>query len=128
MKFTRREIIVWAPRVVGLGLAGFLGLFATDAFMESRGLAGTMVAFAMGLLPAVVVLAVVLIGWKHEGFAGLAFVAMTVFYAMTTLEHPAWIAVIAGPLALVAALFLYSWWVKTHDTGTISPSPSLPRR
>jgi len=31
MKLTTREIIIWAPRIVGLGLALFLSLFGVDA-------------------------------------------------------------------------------------------------
>jgi hypothetical protein len=106
---SRNELTVWAPRIVGLGLAFFLSLFALDAFSDGQGIAGTIVAFAMGLLPALVVLTTVIVGWRHAGLAALVFAALTVFYSATTLERPLWIAVIAGPLALVGALFFISW-------------------
>lgn len=109
MKYSRDDIILWAPRAAGLGLALFLSIFALDAFGEGRGIVGAVVAFAMGLAPALIVLATVIIGWRHEGFAALVFAALTVFYAATTLEHPVWIAIIAGPLALVGCLFFLSW-------------------
>lgn len=127
IRHSRHELIVWAPRIVGIGLALFLGIFATDVFIENRGIVGTLVAVAMHLIPAIVVLALVLIGWRHEGVAGLCFVALAVFYAATSLENPAWIVVIAGPLALLSALFFYSWWVKTHGPPESGPSPSLPQ-
>ena len=127
MRLSRHELIVWAPRVVGLGLALFLGIFATDVLIENRGIVGTLVALAMHLIPAVVVLALVLIGWRHEGIAGLCFLALAVFYAGASLEHPVWIVVIAGPLALLSALFCYNWWVKTHGPAETGHSPSLPQ-
>ena len=114
MRLSRYELTLWAPRIVGLGLAFFLSLFALDAFSEGRGIAGTIVAFAMGLLPALIVLITVIIGWKRDGIASLIFVALTLFYALSTLERPLWIAFIAGPLALVGALFFLSWRLKAR--------------
>jgi hypothetical protein len=127
MRLSRHALIVWAPRIVGIGLAVFLGIFAIDVFIENRGIVGTLVALAMHLIPAILVLALVWLGWRHEGIAGLSFAALAVFYAATSLEHPAWIVVIAGPLVLVSALFCYSWWVRTHHSPETDPSTSLPR-
>jgi len=116
MKLTRHELTIWAPRIMGLGLAFFLSLFALDAFSEARGIAGTIVAFAMGLLPAAVVLVTVMVGWKRDGIASLVFAGLTLFYALTTIERPLWIAFIAGPLALVAVLFFLSWRLKLRQS------------
>ena len=114
MLSSRQGFIIWAPRIVGIGLAFFLGLFAADVFIENRGLLGTLVGFAMHLVPAIVVLVLVLVGWRHEGIAGACFLGLALFYTATTLEHPAWIVIIAGPLALLSALYLYSWWFRKH--------------
>ena len=127
MKITRAELIVWAPRILVLGLALFLSLFALDAFTENRGIAGAMVAFAMGLLPALAVLATVIVGWKHEGIAATVFAVLTVFYAATTLEHTAWIALVAAPLAIVGVFFFLSWRQKVKTQPPSVQSPSLPR-
>jgi hypothetical protein len=116
MTFTSREIIVWAPRVTGLGLATFLSLFALDAFSDGRGIISTTVAFAMGLLPALVVLITVAIGWKHEAVAATIFAGLTIFYAASALDHPSWIVIIAGPLALVGALFFASWRIRMRES------------
>jgi hypothetical protein len=116
MRLTRHELIIWAPRIVGFGLAFFLSLFALDAFSEARGIVGTVVAFAMGLLPAAIVLLTVIVGWKRDGIAALTFAALTIFYAATTIERPLWVVIIAGPLALVAALFFLSWRLKRRQS------------
>jgi hypothetical protein len=114
MKLTRNDVILWAPRVVGIGLAVFLALFAADIFMEDRGILGTLVAIMMHLVPSIVVLALVFVGWKHEGLAAVGFVALAILYAATMRERLAWIALVSTPLAIVSALFFYSWWVRTR--------------
>lgn len=114
MRIGRSDLIRWAPRVVGIGLAVFLALFAADVFIENRGILGTIVALMMHLVPSIVVLALVFVGWKHEGFAAAGFVALAVLYAATMRERLAWIALVSTPLAIVSALFFYSWWSKNH--------------
>ena len=109
MKFANRDIVLWSPRIVGLGVAVFLGLFALDAFTDSHGVLATIIALLMGLIPAMITLAAVAIGWKHEGVAAMIFLAGAIFYALSTLEHPDWILVITGPLVLEALLFYLSW-------------------
>jgi CHASE2 domain-containing sensor protein len=108
-KVTARDAIIWAPRAVGLALAIFLALFAVDAFADYRGILATVIALAMGLVPSLVVLAAVIVGWKHEAIAAGLFFALTGFYSVMALDHPMWIAIIAGPLLLVGILFLMSW-------------------
>lgn len=115
MKITRSQVILWAPRILGIGLAIMLGLFAADVFIGNHGILGTLVALVMHLIPSLLVLGLVLVGWKHEGIAAMAFVALAVFYAATMAERLAWIVLVAGPLVLVSALFFNSWWVKTHS-------------
>ena len=109
MRFTNRDIVLWAPRVVGLGLALFLSLFALDAFADYRGVLATIIALMMGLVPSIITLATVLIGWKHEGIAAIIFLVGAIFYAANALEHLNWMLIIAGPLVLESALFYLSW-------------------
>jgi hypothetical protein len=72
------------------------------------------IAFAMGLLPALIVLVTVAIGWKHEAAAATIFAGLTIFYAALELDHPSWVIIIAGPLALVGALFFVSWRLQSR--------------
>lgn len=114
MKLTPSQVILWAPRAAGIGLAVMLALFAADVLVGNHGILDTLVALAMHLIPSLLVLALVLVGWKHEGIAAMAFAALAVFYAATIAERLAWIVLVAGPLVFVSALFFYSWWIKTH--------------
>lgn len=123
MNYSRDQAVLWAPRIVGLGLAIFLSFIAVDAFSEGRGLIGAVVAFVMGLLPSLVVLATVIVGWKHERIAALVFGLLTIFYAIVAKAHLAWVLLIAGPLALVGLLFFVSWRLRRGRTPAI---PDLP--
>ena len=114
MKNARSQLILWAPRLTGLGLALMLGLFAADVLSGDYGIVGALVATAMHLIPSLLVLELVLVGWRHEGVAAASFVGLAVFYASTMAERLAWIILVAGPLVIVSALFFCSWWVKTH--------------
>ena len=114
MKITLSQVRLWAPRFMGIGLAVMLALFGADVLTGDHGILGTVVALAMHLIPSLLVLGLVLVGWRHEGIAAMAFVVLAVFYATTLAERLAWIVLVAGPLVLVSALFFYSWWAKTH--------------
>ena len=118
MKQANRDIVLWAPRVVGLGLALFLSLFALDTFGDPRGVIATIIALLMGLIPALITLTAVAIGWKHEGIASVIFLVGAIFYAVNALEHPDWILIITGPLVLEAALFYLSWRQSRHRQRT----------
>jgi hypothetical protein len=119
MRITSRALIIWAPRIVGLGLAAFLSLFALDAFSDGRGLLSTIIAFVMGLVPALMVLSAVIAGWSHERFAAVFFMALAVFYAVLAREHFSWVVLISSPLALVAVLFFLSW--RFRRAGRLNP-------
>ena len=105
---------VWAPRVLGLLVCVFLGLFALDAFSGGRGLAA-LPDFLVHLIPSLLLLAVVAAAWRHPWVGGLAFMAMAVGYAWMARGHTDWIVVISGPLMVVGALFVWSWWSEAHQ-------------
>lgn len=100
---------LWAARIFGLGLAGFLGLFALDSLTANSGILSTVIAVVMGLAPSVIVLVSVAAGWNHPGFGAVIFAGLAIVYAVNALDNPAWIALISGPLVVEALLFYLSW-------------------
>src|SRR5262249_19066637 len=101
MTKTVDAILLWAPRIAGIGVALFLAVFALDA--------ETVPGFLIHLAPSLVVVAAVAIAWKSPLVGAAAFVGLAVFYAAIIHWRLGWIAVIGGPLALVAVLFALSW-------------------
>ena len=108
-----QQILWWSPRVLGIGLCLFLSLFALDAFSGEKKFLEALTAFAIHLLPAMAVLAAVVVAWRWEWVGGLVFFVLAIVYAMLTLGHLSWMLVISGPLVIEGLLFLWSW--RHHD-------------
>jgi hypothetical protein len=108
MTKTSQTFLLWAPRIGGLLVAVFLGLFALDAFNETSVVAA-FAAFTIHLIPSLLVLTVVAVAWKFEWIGAIAFLGLAVLYAMMVRGRMDWMIAISGPLALVGVLFLVSW-------------------
>lgn len=104
-----RRALVWAPRILGIAVALFIGIFALDSFGE--GLRETL----LHLLPTFVLLLAVFLAWQRPWVGALAFSALAVVYAATIPARPDWILVISGPLLVVGLLFLWSWQQPTSS-------------
>jgi hypothetical protein len=97
------------PRLLGVLLVVFLSVFALDEF---RGVAsGTRAArdFAIHLIPAGIVLAVLLVAWRWERAGAVLFLMLAGAYGALTGWYLSWMFVIALPLLLEGALFFWSW-------------------
>jgi len=108
MTTTLERLVWWGPRISGMLIAGFLSLFALDAF-NGRSFLEALPAFAIHLIPSLLVLGVVAIAWRFEWIGAIGFVTLAVLYAVRVHGRIDWIAVISGPLILVGVLFLVSW-------------------
>lgn len=104
-----KALLLWSPRVLGILVSLFLGLFALDAFSEGKSFVRALPDFAMHLLPALVLLVIVGLSWRWEWVGGLGFTGLAATYAYLARSHPAWIVVISGPLLIVGILFWRSW-------------------
>ncbi len=98
----------WTPRLLGLLLACFLALFALDAFGPDTRPLDAALGFAIHLLPAGVVLAVVLVAWRWEWAGGVLFFLLAFGYGVVTGGRVSWMLVVSAPLVVVGVLFLWS--------------------
>lgn len=107
------KIIYWLPRILSIVFVLFLSLFALDAFEGSSGWQ-TVLGFLIHLLPSFILLAVILIAWKHDLVGAIAFLASAVLYVFTVgFDRPwSWYACISGPAAIVGILYLLNWLKK----------------
>ena len=104
------NLILWLPRAVAIAAALFIGIFALDAFSEGRSFWASLPQFAVHLLPTWILLATIAVAWRRPWIGGVVFLSLAAVYAVSASRHPDWILVIAGPLALVGALYFLSWW------------------
>jgi CHASE2 domain-containing sensor protein len=103
------KLLLWSPRILGVGVSLFVGLFALDAFSQGKSFIQALPDFIVHLWPAMLLLAVVAVSWRLPWLGGVLFIACAVAYAAIAYRHLDWIAVISGPLTLVGVLFLASW-------------------
>lgn len=98
-----RKILLWSPRILGILVALFIGLFALDAFDD--GFFATLIHLA----PTILLLLVVAVSWRYEWVGGGVFIALSVLYGIDVFPRMDWIFAISGPLFVVGFLFLWSW-------------------
>jgi hypothetical protein len=103
------ELLRWSSRALGMAAALFLALFALDAFTEGQPLAAAAPDFVIHLVPAALVFAIVAVAWRHALIGAVAFVGLSMLYAVWARTRVDWILVISGPLLATGLMYLASW-------------------
>ena len=113
------KFIFWAPRILSIMFLLFLAVFSLDVFGNGYTFWETVVGLLMHNIPVFILLAVVVISWKHEIVGGIAFILAGLLYIALLLMNPqrewymlSWSLMIAGPAFLVGILFLINWFEK----------------
>lgn len=114
MKPVAKYILFWMPRGLAILFAGFIGMFALDAFSEGHGFWSTMLAFAMHLVPMLILICVIVVSWRREWIGAVVYFVLAVLYWLNFSAKPTWILTIAGPLLLLAALYLLGWYYRNE--------------
>jgi hypothetical protein len=112
------RLFYWLPRVLGLAFAGFTSIFALDVFGDHRGFWPVLLALALHLIPTGMILVLLALAWRWEWIGVVSFAGLALCYLVAFGGRFHWsvYACIAGPLLLIALLFLVSWRLhtKTH--------------
>lgn len=113
MAATIPRLLQWSPRVLGLLVSLFVGMFALDGFAAGKPAPEALADFAIHLIPALVLIAIVVASFRRPWIGGVGFVALALVYAATMSRGRLdWMLVISGPLAIVGVLFLCSWFYQ----------------
>ena len=132
MKNRADRIIFWAPRILAMLFTAFLSLFSLDVLDMGLSLRETAVGLLMHNIPSLVLLAVLIVSWKHEIVGGVVFIlAGTAYVAgllVTILANSprqwymlSWAPSIAGPAFLIGILFTVGWYKKRKGPGPKRP-------
>ncbi len=115
--------LYWTPRILSIIFIVFLGLFSADVIGMQAGFWPTILGLLMHNIPSLVLLAVLLIAWKHEIVGAIFFVLAGLVYIIMLLANPAfprdnivWSLIIAGPVWLIGILFYLNWVKKRKPT------------
>ena len=109
MKTSAKRVIFWFPRVLAICYALFISVFALDVFGAGYSIGETILAFLIHLIPTFVVVAALIVAWRWEWIGAILFLAFGIYYLVSS-HGEGW--VIAGPLFLIAVLFLVNWIFK----------------
>ncbi|MFA6594567.1 MAG: hypothetical protein WCT16_04930 [Candidatus Buchananbacteria bacterium] len=109
------RLIYWTPRILGLMFVGFLALFSLDVFSLGLGFWQTALGLLMHNIPALILLAIIVVSWRYEIVGGIVFILFGLGYIIMVLNNPfnwymlSWILEISGVAFLVGILFLINW-------------------
>jgi hypothetical protein len=116
MTTTSDWLLLWSPRVLGILVSLFIGMFALDAFSQGKALLAALPDAIVHLIPALVLLAVVLASFQRQWIGAVAFIGLAVVYAVSVKGRLDWVLTISGPLLAVGLLFLWSWFHRGRLT------------
>ncbi|MHC1720965.1 MAG: hypothetical protein AB9844_09960 [Clostridiaceae bacterium] len=114
-----KGLICWLPRILSILFICFLMLFSLDVFTPGASAGEIAVGLFMHNIPALILLVILIISWKHEIVGGITFILAGLLYVGFTLQAGvpwymalSWGATIAGPAFLIGILFLLCWFKK----------------
>ncbi len=111
MNTRTKRLLFWTPRVLCILFAMFLSVFALDVFSEGYGFWQTIGALLLHLVPTFIMVIVLVIAWRWEWIGAVLFIALALFYLVSSWGRFQWSTylVIPGPLVLIGVLFLFNW-------------------
>lgn len=108
MNPTLAKTLHWSPRILGLLIALFTGLFALEVFEEGTPFWQSILAFIHLLFPTLLLLAGLALAWRWPLVGARIFLGWAIFYLMSAagrFDSSAYL-IISGIPALMGLLFL----------------------
>jgi hypothetical protein len=81
------RLLYWSPRILSIAFAIFLSLFALDVFNEVHGFWRIVLAFSIHLIPALVIVAALIVAWRWEWIGTGLFALLAVYYAVHVVQE-----------------------------------------
>lgn len=114
--------LYWAPRALGVLFAILVSLFALDVFGAGYGVWQTVLALLIHLIPTGLVVLALAIAWRREWAGAILFAGLGLVAAWRGGNPWPVRLTLAGPLLLIAALFLAGWLHRrAHAPGQGGP-------
>ncbi len=128
MPLTFNKVMFWTPRLLSCLFILFLMLFSLDIFESGLGFWGTILGLIMHNIPALILIAVLIVSWKHElvgvisfGLAGLLYIILLLINPKLEWYMLSWSIIISGPAFLISGLFLMGWYKKRKNVNNPKP-------
>jgi len=115
MTLNYKQVLHWAPRILGILFAIFISLFALDVFGKGNSPWEALGEYLIHLTPTYILLATLIIAWKWELIGAILYALEGVSYIFLLWEQPAPASLlITGPLFVISGLFLLDWALKSQ--------------
>lgn len=103
------RILHWTPRVLAIGFAAFLALFALDVFGEYETVGETLIALFMHLIPVLLLLVATALAWRWPLVGGALFLILGIasIFFFGTYRHIVTFALVSLPVLVLSLLFLW---------------------
>jgi len=118
------NFIYWTPRILSIIFILFLAMFSLDVFETGLSFWETILGLFMHNIPVFILLAILLISWKHEIVGGIAFTLAGISYIIMIMANAlrnsfewymiSYSLIIAAPAFLIGILFMINWYRKNH--------------
>lgn len=113
------------PRIAGVLIILFVGLFALDVFSEGLSFWEMLGGFVIHALPAIVLAVLLALAWRREWIGFLAFLGAAIYFLRfasgNSIASFGILLLFSGPMAAIALLFWANWkWRKE-----LHPAPKL---
>ena len=114
------KFVYWTPRIVSIIFIAFLALMSLDVFDMGLGFWQTLGGLFMHNIPALILLAVLVISWKYEIVGGIVFILAGILYIFFAFARNAdnwrmalvWSIQIAGVAFIIGGFFIANWIKK----------------
>jgi len=118
-----QNLMYWSPRALCIAVAVLLGIFALDVFEEGGGFWTTVLDLLLHLVPSFLILILLAVSWRREWIGGYLSIALAVLYVLWAWNRPfgnlSTFLLMAGPLAVIGALFLLNWYLRSTLRGNV---------
>ena len=83
MALSSADLLLWTPRLLGILVSLFIGMFALDAFSQGKPFLHALLDFSIHLVPALVLLTLVAVSFRWEWIGAVVFIGIAIVYATT---------------------------------------------
>jgi len=118
------KYIYWTPRILSIIFILFLFLMSLDIFEGNYGFWETILGLFMHNIPAMILLIILIISWKHEVVGGIGFILGGILYITVILKniittgfefyYLLWVLQISGIAFFIGIMFLVGWFKKKN--------------
>ncbi len=117
------RFIYWTPRILGILFVLFLMLFSLDVFEPKRTVGEIAIGLFMHNIPALILLSLLIVSWKHELVGAISFTLGGLLYILLLATNAhfqwymlSWVVAISGPAFIIGGLFAHQWLKKKRSS------------